>query len=184
MPDEERKAVISLLNIPWNDVLFVYLLPLLNWKDLFRLRRVSSEVLCLVTEYFRSCQSIDLSIVSGQFNAKAFQIISMNNSYIQFLILRNCKWLNSDLLTPVLKTNESIVHLDISGCSALTNLNLQILATKCRGLKKLSLQNCHWVSATAIMSLALECKNLEYVDLTSCWEVTDESVCKLVANCP
>ncbi|XP_013780499.1 F-box/LRR-repeat protein 15-like [Limulus polyphemus] len=174
---------ITLLNIPWNDVLFVYLIPNLSWADLFRLRRVSSEFKTLVCEYLKVCRKVDISFYNSYFSSDAFKIIINDAFFIHDLILKNCKWLTNDLLCPVFDRNPNILKVDISGCSAVSNPSLQILAVCCPALKYLSLEGCHWVSAAAVESLALHCPGLEVVNLTSCWEVTDQAASTLAACC-
>lgn len=179
-----NESMPSLLNIPWADVLYCYVFPELDTKDLFNLRAVSKELKQLVSEYFKLNRILDLSSVCKSVTCQAFQVFTKDAKNLRVLELSSCKWLHSAILNPVLDKNKNLFHLNISHCSSVSNNSLQILALNASNLKVLNLSNCHWTSASAIISISLNCLDLESIDLTSCWEVTDEAVCSLAVNCP
>jgi len=174
----------SFLDLPWEDVVNTQILPKLSWQDLFRLRLVSNECHRLIKGYFSKCHHIDLSKGCNRITALAFQIITCSNSLLTTLILSNCKWLTDSLLSPVLELNPCLVCVDVSGCQSISAVSLQILATRCRQIQKLSLKDCHWQTAAALTVIAYHCPQLYFIDLTSCWQVNDEAVCALVESCP
>ena len=179
----QSKSTVNLLEIPWNDVIFPYILRYLSWRDLFRLRSTSQTALQMTSEYFQSLSVIDLSLVSRRFTAYSFETIAIDCKNIRILNLSNCKWISTSLLLPIIQNNPFIVVLDISGCYELTNDILHKLATNCKSLKTLKLKDCHWVNGNAITDIGLNCSLLEDVNLGSCWEVSDDSAIDLITNC-
>lgn len=180
---QSLNSSVNFLEIPWNDVIFPYILRYLSWRDLFRLRSTSQMAFQMTTEYFGSLSVIDLSLVSRRFTAHSFHTISNECKNIRILNLSDCKWISSPLLLPVIQSNPNIVVLDISGCYELTNDILHKLATNCKSLKTLKLKDCHWVNGNAITDIGLNCPLLEDVNLGSCWEVSDDSAIDLIMNC-
>ena len=177
------KNALNLFEIPWNDIIFPYILRDLSWRDLFRLRSTSQTAQQMITEYFRSLSVIDLCSVSRRFTAQSFETVSTNCRNIRILNLCCCKWVTTSLLLPVIQNNPNIVVLDICGCYELTNDILHKMATNCRSLKTLKVKDCHWVTSDAITDIGLNCPLLEDVDLGSCWEVSDDSAIDLIMNC-
>ncbi|XP_054166746.1 F-box/LRR-repeat protein 15-like [Oppia nitens] len=172
------------LQIPWNDIIFPYILRYLSWRDLFRLRSVSSAAQQMVSEYFSSLSVIDLTPVRRRFTSHCFDIISRDCHSIRILNLSDCKWISSPQLYGVIANNAQLVVVDISGCYELNNDILHMLATTCKSLKTLKLKDCHWVNGNAIRDIGLNCTFLEDLNLSSCWEVSDESAIDLITHCP
>lgn len=188
IPNEEKccqtfDIEINLMQIPWNDIIFPFIFKHLSWRDLFRFRGVSQTALIMTNEYFKSLNVIDLCPVSRRFTAQSFERVTNECKNVRILNLANCKWINSELLIPVIEYNPHIVVLDISGCYEVTNDTLHKLALNCKSLKTLKLKECHWVNAFAITNIAFNCSNLEDVNLVSCWEVSDDSAIDLITNC-
>lgn len=174
---------VNILTIPWNDVLFPFVLSHLSWQDLFRLRRVSKTMNVMISGYFKSLWNIDLSLVYSRFTLSAFKIITRDKHNLRILTLSSCKWLTNDHLLFLIEHNQSLTSLDISNCIEITNNCLEKLATCCKSLKLIKLKECHWVSGSAVIHLSNSCRNLEDIDLTSCWEIADDSAVEIISRC-
>lgn len=179
----QRPVTINLLTIPWNDILFPYVLNKLFWRDLYRLRQVSKSLLDMVDDYFASLTVIDLSMQSTRFTVNAFTILTANCCNLRVLILSGCKWLTNDPLQALIERNPKLTDLNISSCFDVSNSCLQRLAVNCKSLRSIGLKECHWVNAIAVTHLAINCPKLEEVDLTSCWEISDDAAIELILRC-
>ncbi|KAJ8318076.1 hypothetical protein KUTeg_003167 [Tegillarca granosa] len=179
--DEYR---LSLLDLPWEDVLFRHILPSLPLQTQFLMRGVSHGFLDLITEYFTNAKSVNICRVAFRMTPPAFKILTKNNFSLQSLVLRNAKdWISNDLLTPVLSRSKKLQKLDLTNCLSVGNPCIQVAAVNCHNLKVLLLRECHWISKEAITVIALHCKELEQLDITGCWEVNDEAVILLAMQC-
>ncbi|XP_015786213.1 F-box/LRR-repeat protein 15-like [Tetranychus urticae] len=181
---EDKVKVNKLLLLPWDDVLFPYILDHLTWKDLYLLRSVSRSMMDLVHCYLSSLLVVDLAKIGKRFTLQAFGVLSANCYNLRILNLYKCKWISNDLLQNIIEQNPHLTHLNISCCLSVNNNCLQRLAINCKGLKSIQLKECCWTNAIAVAHLALNCPLLEEVDLTSCWEITDDSAIALVIRCP
>lgn len=182
---EEGPTTTTLFDIPWDDVLFQYILPLLPVQTLFQLRRVCKTSLHMIKEYFSQTKAINIARIGGKVTANAFHILTDENTNLVHLNLRNSKaWLTDDLLIPVLKCNPRLQSLDLTNCTSVSNVVLQCVAVSCLGLKKLILRDCVWLSPEGVTVIGLYCKDLDTVDFTGCWNVNDESLSVLVSSCP
>lgn len=175
----------TLFDIPWDDVLFQYILPLLPLQTLFQLRRVCTTSLQMIKEYFSKTKDINIARIGGKVTADAFHILTHENTNLVRLNLRNSKaWLTDALLIPVLKCNSRLQLLDLTNCTSVTNAVLQCVAVNCSGLRKLILRDCVWLSPEGVTVIGLYCKDLETIDFTGCWNVNDESLSVLINSCP
>ncbi|XP_053210900.1 F-box/LRR-repeat protein 15-like isoform X2 [Panonychus citri] len=178
-----KQSINNLFTIPWDDILFPYILDRLSWKDLYRLRSVSRSMLMLINDYFSSLLMIDLSQLSNRFTSQAFNILTVDCYNLRILNLSNCKWISNDQLQNLIEQNPNLTSLNISSCFDVTNNCLQRLAVTCKGLKSIGLKDCHWINAIAVTHLVINCPNLEEVDLTSCWEISDDAAIEMIFRC-
>jgi hypothetical protein len=181
----DEMSSTTLFDVPWDDVLFQYILPLLPVQTLFQLRRVCTTSLLMIKEYFSQSKEINIARIAGKVTAKAFHILTDENTNLLRLNLRNSKgWLSDELLIPVLKCNPKLQLLDLTNCTSVSNAVLQCAAVHCPGLKKLMLRDCVWLSPEGVTVIGLYCKDLETIDFNGCWNVNDESLSVLVSSCP
>ncbi|XP_033739084.1 F-box/LRR-repeat protein 15-like [Pecten maximus] len=174
---EEDEDSLSLFDLPWEDVLFRKVLPLLPLTSLFKFRTVSWMSKELITNYFSQTKSLNLCQVAFRMTPSAFHIMTDSNNSLEVIVLRNAKdWLSGNLFKPLIHKSPKLIKVDLTNCQTINNVCLQALAGTCKNLKELYLRDCHWVSVEGIKTLSLNCKNLEKLDLTGCWEVNDSAV--------
>lgn len=180
----EIEEELTLLDIPWEDVIFRYIMPCLPLQTKFQLRRVSKQCLEMVTLYFSINKTVNTCRIANKMTTGAMSIMTRNNTSLHDLVLRNSKdWLTDAVLRPILKQSPKLQRLDISNCSSVTNSTLQVLGVNCQNVRTVCLNDCHWVSVDGLTVLAIQCVNIESLDLTGCWGVNDEAITLLAMQC-
>ena len=169
--------------LPWEDVLYKYVLPRLTLPELFGLRCCSRQANTCVDQYFTCCRCLNLVHVSARVTPATFRLMTPGNACLQQMILRNCKWLTDTLVVPVVDPAHLLHTLDLSNCTGLGNASLQKVAISCPNLAVLLLRDCHWVSTDGMLVITLHCRNLTRLDITACWEIDDDTVITLAKMC-
>ncbi|XP_022101499.1 F-box/LRR-repeat protein 15-like [Acanthaster planci] len=183
--DPNMSCSINLIDLPWEDVLISRILPHLSIIDIFRLRSLSRDFCDLVQSYFQHQISFDLTGITHRVTVDAFKIATNDTKNLQKLVVTSCKsWLTDALLVPIIKRNWRLRYIDLSGCSGLSCLTINMIGGACPELRTILLRECHWISSSVIEGLTMKCKNLERVDLTGCWELTDDTVFMLASLQP
>lgn len=168
---------ISLLDLPWEDIIFRYILPGLPLTTQFKLRLVSKDYRQLISAYFRTCRTCNICREVNHISSKAFVILTENNTSLTTLVLRNAKnWLTDGLLLPVLENCPKLLKIDLTNCSSISNSCLQTISTNCSHVTSLMLRECHWVSEAGITNVLLNCPDISHLDLTGCWQLNDDVV--------
>lgn len=67
----------SFLDLLWDDILFLKILPLLPVKELFALRGLSRKSKLLIDSYFQQMKKINLGPYSLVFSVDAFKVCNM-----------------------------------------------------------------------------------------------------------
>ncbi|XP_014666044.1 PREDICTED: F-box/LRR-repeat protein 15-like isoform X2 [Priapulus caudatus] len=174
----------SLLYLPWEDVLCRYVLCRLSLHDLFRLRQVNRAAAELVKAFFGRRLQVDLTHYAGRIPARSFHTIVDGNRVLRTLVLANCRdWLDDSVLCGVITCCPRLQHVDVSGCSRLTDATPRALAAGCPDLDAVVMRDCHWLSASALAALALGCRRLQRIDVESCWAVDDAAIKVVLAAC-
>lgn len=182
--EKHEEEELTFLEIPWEDVIFKYIMPCLPLQTKFQMRRVSKQCLEMMTLYFSISRTVNTCRIANKMTAGALSIMTKNNTGLHDLVLRNSKdWLTDPVLIPVLKQNQKLQRLDISNCSFVTNSSLQVLGVNCKNVRTVCLTDCHWVSVEGLTVLAFHCVNIESLDLTGCWGITDEAITLLAMQC-
>lgn len=180
----ERTDGIGFTDLPWEDIIFRYILPCLPLTCQFKLRSVSREFNELIRAYFQSCRTCNICRVVTQITPQAFQILTEDNTSLTSLVLRNGQnWLTDALLIPVLSNNSKLQKIDLTHCSSVSNICLQKISTSCFQLTSLSLRECHWVSESGMTVVLLNCPNLSQLDLTGCWLLNDDVIILIAQIC-
>lgn len=174
---DETEYCLGLFDLPWEDVLFRNVLPVLPLTTLFQLRSVCQTAKELVTQYFSQTKCLNLCQVAFRMTESAFHIMTDFSYSLEVIILRNAKdWLSNGLFLSVIYNAHRLVKVDLTNCQSINNMCLEALSGSCKDLRELYLRDCHWVSVEGIKAIALNCLNLEMLDLTGCWEVNDNAV--------
>ena len=175
---------MTIFELPWTDVIYQYILPMLPVQTLFHLRAVCTTFQRLIQEYFSIAKQLNIARIGGKVTANAFHSLTDESTKLVHVNLRNSKdWLRDSLLTPVLRANDRLQSLDLTNCISISNTTVQIVASFCRELKSLTLRDCVWLSPVGVSALGLNCLQLEQIDLSGCWNVDDESIIVLVKGC-
>ncbi|KAK7506732.1 hypothetical protein BaRGS_00002207 [Batillaria attramentaria] len=178
------RVTVTLLDIPWEQVLCRHVLPSLSLQTLFRLRSVSRQFRDLVDVHFSLLFTISTVSCADTFSSRAFGVLSGRNFCVKELILRNAKdWLTDASLLPVVQNNGLLHAIDLSNCRSISNASLYAIGVNCHQLRWLSLQKCVWVSSAGMLSLIVNEQPLEHVDLSGCWDLDDEAISQLVQYC-
>ncbi|KAK2190189.1 hypothetical protein NP493_87g05013 [Ridgeia piscesae] len=82
-----------------------------------------------------------------------------------------------------LGNNFRLKDLNLSECTAITDLGLQKFAQQCREIERLDLSHCMQLTDSAIKNLAFNCKMLSYLNLAGCKLLTDLSIQYLCGVC-
>lgn len=189
---------ITIINIPWEDVLFKKVLPYLTIRDLFNLRSTSNIFTCLVNSYLVFIQSINL-VRHKNFNNVAFQVwiyeklrCVRNNSFhlqvllsycrnVRILNLSRCSWIDENDVKLFFENNPKIVQINLSHSLGVVNRVLQTLVVNCKKLKKINLSYSD-LSVGALESIIFHLDDLHTVDLSKCPLLTEKCLVKLVVK--
>lgn len=181
--DCTEKFCHTLLDLPWQDVLWTKVLPYLSISDCFYLRQVNKEYKKMIDDYFISCSKLDLTDVADCISPKAFEILIKDNNSFQTMILKNCSFLTKEMLTPVIECNTRLKHLSIKNCRLLNDCVLLTVSASCRQLTYLNLSGCTWLHNVGLVTIAYKCYFLEFLNINNCSNVTDEGIRTLVFHC-
>ena len=171
--------------LPWEDIIFKYIFPCLNVKELFQVRATCGLCHECVTEYFIKMKRLVICNMGPKFNSQMFHLITHNNSSLQTVVIRNSSgWIADECIIPVLEHNSGIKHADLSENTSLSDKSLQRLVVMSgRVLRTLVLRECAWLSSSMVTQVAINCPGLEKLDITGCWDVRDSSIINLSRIC-
>lgn len=178
------KNSLSILTLPWRDVIFPHIFSHLPLSDISRIRRASKKFNELCLSYFQYCTILDCRPDSNRLTEHAFVEITKESSCLKELSLESCKTFKDASLTALLQRNPNLTSLNINGCNSLSNESLLAIARCCSRLTQVYFRECRWVSSKNLVTFAQSCKLLNSIDLSGCWEVDDECLIALVMSCP
>jgi F-box and leucine-rich repeat protein GRR1 len=92
---------------------------------------------------------------------------------VERLTLTNCHGLTDVGLTPLVKSSQNLLALDISGDNNITEASIVAIAENCRKLQGLNISACKQISNESLVQLAENCKFIKRVS-------TDMPCCLLV----
>jgi len=183
-PEDMEITALALTDIPWDDVLYRTLFPMLPWRSLFYLRGTCRDTFNCVNQYLEVCRRVNLIQTGPRMNAATFNVITGRNQSIRILFLRNFKdWLVDAVVCPVIEQNMFLAKLDITNCSTISNQTVMTAANKCRQLEELKMRDCPWLTPEAIMAVAHGCPQLSHLDIAGCWNINDDAVILLSVAC-
>lgn len=84
---------------------------------------------------------------------------------VERLTLTNCQGLTDSGLIPLVRSNQHLLALDISGDINITETSIFAIAENCRRLQGLNVSNCKQISNESMTKLAENCKYIKRVGL-------------------
>ncbi|GFR68881.1 F-box/LRR-repeat protein 15-like [Elysia marginata] len=176
---------VTLLDLPWEQVLCSHILPFLSTKDLFYLRSVSRGCQALVQTHFHLQFHVNTNSLGDRFTPEAFWTMTKDSACLRTLCLRGAKsWLTSDILLPVIAANPRLEKVDLTGCLALSGAVVYSIGVKCKSLHHLCLENCVGLVLDNFLSFMQVNSCLEFLDISGCWNLDDDLVVQLVPFMP
>ncbi|XP_012939546.1 F-box/LRR-repeat protein 15 isoform X2 [Aplysia californica] len=176
---------MTLLDLPWEQVLSYHILPYLSVPDLFRLRAVSPACLELVQLHFSYSHVVNTSPFKDNFSPKAFEIMTRDCQSLRVLSVRGAKsWMTNGLLLKVIISNPRLEKIDLTGCIALSGASMYCIGVNCSHLKHLALRDCVWLTLDNFLSFLCNRRDIEFLDMSGCWNVNDDLVVNLVKTSP
>jgi hypothetical protein len=143
-----------------------------------------NEIFCRVRDYCLTREDkANLSCTNKAIRAAARNItrsldFSVNNTY------RHRGITSTQLAEFIPKyAHAHIDHVNLSGCTQITDTGLQALAQRCTGLTSLNLEWCQPITDAGLQALAQRCTELKMLNLEACQLITDASVQALAQHC-
>ncbi|XDG02659.1 hypothetical protein ABKA04_002274 [Annulohypoxylon sp. FPYF3050] len=103
---------------------------------------------------------------------------------VERLTLTNCQGLTDLGLIPLVKSNQHLLALDISGDINVTEKSIIAIAENCRRLQGLNVSNCKQISNESLIQLAESCRFIKRLKLNDCDQLNDAAVVAFANNCP
>jgi hypothetical protein len=139
----------SLLNLPIEDVIFAHILPKLEPTDWISLRSSSHQLHTLITNFISVNKVLTISKLAT-LTSRSFQLLTCNSNKLRHLDLHGCSWVTDDILRPVLRNNPKLISIDLSDCNNCTEGVLHTITMMCLAISKLRLRGCNWVNASGL----------------------------------
>ena len=98
------------------------------------------------------------------------------------LSLVNCRPVDATLQTIVSRCHY-LRHLNLAGCTSISNEACTIMSKNCQALESLSLDGCRDISDEGLSDLALRCTRMENLNLNHLHLLTDNSLTALGETC-
>jgi len=153
MVEEKRQSLISIEDLPQDDILYKIIFPLLSVQDWMHLLHTSKKLRSLTQCFFVVNRRIEIKSKSdlSSLNPIKFHLMTKDATNLRVLCLRNCTWMSDDILKPVLKNNHKLEEFDISNCNTYcTTSVLQLMTVNCPNITKLILMGCSWVDSESL----------------------------------
>ncbi|KAI4864911.1 RNI-like protein [Hypoxylon rubiginosum] len=103
---------------------------------------------------------------------------------VERLTLTNCQGLTDSGLIPLVRSNQHLLALDISGDINITESSVFVIAEKCHRLQGLNVSNCKQISNESMVQLAENCRYIKRLKLNDCDQLNDNAVLAFANNCP
>ena len=76
--------------------------------------------------------------------------MTCNSSKLRHLDLSGCSWITDDIIRPVLRNNPKLNSLDLSNCNNCTEGVLHTITMMCTKIERLMLRGCTWVNKSGL----------------------------------
>ncbi|KAI0139605.1 RNI-like protein [Hypoxylon sp. NC0597] len=103
---------------------------------------------------------------------------------VERLTLTNCQNLTDSGLIPLVRSNQHLLALDISGDINITENSIFAIAENCHRLQGLNVSNCKQISTESMVQLAENCKYIKRLKLNDCEQLNDSAIVAFANNCP
>ncbi|KAI0427259.1 hypothetical protein F5Y09DRAFT_316874 [Xylaria sp. FL1042] len=103
---------------------------------------------------------------------------------VERLTLTNCHGLTDVGLTPLVRSSQNLLALDISGDNNITEASIIAIAENCRKLQGLNISGCRQVSNESLVQLAESCRFIKRLKLNDCSQLNDTAVLAFANHCP
>lgn len=175
---------MNLWELPWEDVIFLHILPLLDIRALLNMSITCQDFRHMIQDYFKQIKIFSIETYGPKISSAALDTLLGKLESCQSLNLRGCRSsLTDQILHEALPKNKTLQSIDLSDCITITNHALQTLAVSCTKLSYLSLSGCVWASPPAVSNIVLHCRHITHLDLSGCWGMTDDTVVAISLSC-
>ena len=177
---------MSLLEIPWEDVLCRKIFPYLTIEEVYRLKCVSKQLNELATLFVtHHCKRFDFSNVGRKrtFGSAVFHSLTSNKHNIARLNMTNCyHWLEDQHLLRVLELNVDMTHLRLPECQRLHDATFMCVGNFLNRLQLLDVSFCRELSNDALVAIGGNLRTLQSLDVSGCWLVNDSAIKAVALN--
>ncbi|KAB7497423.1 F-box/LRR-repeat protein 15 [Armadillidium nasatum] len=172
---------ITLLHIPWEDIIFARIFIYLKLRDIIMLRILSTHYKALITEYLRVVVQLDFH--GSQISNSSFYSLTEACKNLKALSVWDCRKLEDKSIIQILQNNTDLELLDIGKCPLLSSDILQPFKL-CKKLKKLSLHHSQWLNNKGLHLIIEYLVELECLDISKCFKISEEAVLTLINSYP
>ncbi|XP_042232030.1 F-box/LRR-repeat protein 15-like isoform X4 [Homarus americanus] len=177
------KEPLQLSDLPWDDVIFRHIFPLLKVADLCHLQGVSKDFQQLYIDYMCSCEKLDFSECTMT-NSSLQKVLVVNCKNLQTLLVGNCgNWFSMGCWQVITQHQSQLRHINTASCWDINDRTLGEFFHKCNKLRVIELNKMELITDTILHYLATNCPHLEHLNVASCWYITDKGLKKVVEYC-
>lgn len=112
--------------------------------------------------YHEFIKRLNLAALAADLNDGSVMPLSVCNR-VERLTLTNCRSLHDGGIMGLVENNSSLLALDISGASQITEKTILAIAENCKRLQGLNISQCHMVSNESMIELAQSCRYIKRV---------------------
>ena len=117
--------------------------------------------------YHEFIRRLNLAALAADLNDGSVMPLGVCNR-IERLTLTNCRGLHDSGIMGLVENNASLLALDISGASQITERTIMAIADNCKMLQGLNISGCHRVSNESMIQLAHSCRYIKRVSNRPC----------------
>lgn len=148
-------------------------------RNLIQMNKFSDEILQKLIGGNLFVDAIDVSN-SRQMDYSCCTVIAQHRDTLSYLDISSCDRIPEEgfkvLINSLSPTSiNHLQYLNLSGCSQLSNLSLQQIASHSPKLRNICLDHCIEVRDTSIYDLLENCKHLEFFSCSGCLHITDKA---------